>query len=341
MRKRAGPSQVLSSPAEIPAPLSTIDPVVVRPMTTGGIRRKRRSSPLRSVSRVEGGNLFRCSTPSSSSSSSSSSATSVFESSIISSSGTDRSGVFSNGEGDGGSRILDLSDLRGLPTSARTLMNQYSGYDPLASLNEASMSIVGGGGSSGLFHEVGSRKIRGREQRGGSSMSQSRSQSRSRRSLGGSSMSMSAYMNKLVLPASQRTIRLVKLREDCTTEDVVGVMLAVGVHVAPIDVTLSDVSSRTRKRQAKVRFAKYTEYKLALRMLKICNRTEQQSRLATGSAGSDSKAANNNQNVKVTSLWDGKDLPVDPFGPTRLSPISKVHIPKSLKSMYSVHSGRM
>ena len=154
-------------------------------------------------------------------------------------------------------------------------------------------------------------------------------------------MSMSAYMNKLVLPASQRTIRLVKLREDCTTEDVVGVMLAVGVHVAPIDVTLSDVSSRTRKRQAKVRFAKYTEYKLALRMLKICNRTEQQSRLATGSAGSDSKAANNNQNVKVTSLWDGKDLPVDPFGPTRLSPISKVHIPKSLKSMYSVHSGRM
>ena len=331
MRKRAGPSQVLSSPAEIPAPLSTIDPVVVRPMTTGAIRRKRRSSPLRSVSRVEGGNLFRCSTPSSSSSTF---ATTVFESSIISSSGTDRSGVFSNGEGDGGSRILDLSDLRGLPTSARTLMNQYSGYDPLASLNEASMGIVGGGGSSGLFHEVGSRKRRGREQR---------SQSRSRRSLGGSSMSMSmsAYMNKLVLPASQRTIRLVKLREDCTTEDVVGVMLAVGVHIAPIDVTLSDVSSRTRKRQAKVRFAKYTEYKLALRMLKICNRTEQQSRLATGSAGSDSKADNNNQNVKVTSLWDGKDLSVDPFGPTRLSPISKVHIPKSLKSMYSVHSGCM
>ena len=75
---------------------------------------------------------------------------------------------------------------------------------------------------------------------------------------------------------TKRAIKLMNLPEVCTKEDVVGVMLAmVGLRILPQDVILSDVSSGTRQRKALVRFSRFADYKLALQMLKICNRTDE------------------------------------------------------------------
>ena len=367
MRKRSGPSNILSS-SGIPQPVGVLEPLI-RPMTTGGIRRKKRHSN-RPVRVNASGSLFR---PSSSSGGSSSSRmlgslTSSSPSSVLLSSSGDEQGY--DEEEYGGSRILDPTDMRGLPSSARNLMHQYTGYDPMASLNEASMSI----GGSSIFSSP-SRKRRGGSGGGGGGRSRSRgrgggrgsarSSRRQNKRSGGSSvistgshslnsdfssMSMSAYMNKLVLPASKKTLRLLKLQESCTAEDIVGVMLAVGVSVAPCDVKLSDVSSKTRLRHASVRFGKYTDYKLALKMLEICNRTESTQRQSKYSNSKSARSSSSSTGMRrsrgthdstakgvqrrpeeVTStLWGKRDQNIteDDFGPTRLSPLSKLKIPR-------------
>ena len=347
MRKRVGPSKLLS-PAGIPSPIGALEPLI-RPMTTGGIRRKKKSSN-RPVRVNASNSLFR---PSSSHSMmSTSSVMSASPSSILLSSGDE--GTMYDNEEYGGSRILDPTDMRGLPSSARALMNQYVGYDPLASLNEASMSIVGG---SSIFSSPIKKGRRGRKKRrnrqGRKAKKNKNGGIRSNTSSmtgninGGSSsfgsMSMSAYMNKLVMPASKKTIRLLKLQESCTIEDIVGVMLAVGVNVAPMDVTLSDVSSKTRLRHASVRFGKYKDYKLALRMLEICNRTENQQKSSKCAAVKKNtrKRRNGSSDVVTNVLWggdssDGKnelEKDFDCFGPTRLIPVSKLKIPRSLQQM--------
>ena len=370
MRKRAGPSNVLS-PAGIPQPVGTLEPLFVRPMTTGGIRRKRSG---RKIVKIESGSLFRTSIVRPTSPSQvlpqeeqqplpPDGATICSSSSVLSFSaekgGTSTSTSMGGEEFEsiggigGGSRVLDPTEMRGLPTSARNLMNQYAGYDPLASLTEASLSI---GGSSILSSfaspssSSNSRRGRGRRKRKGSGRGKKHKNGPHVDITGGnsyqgttggeaSSMSISAYMSTLVMPASQRTIKLLKLREDCTTEDIVGVMLAVGACIAPKDVTLSDVSSKTRLRRASVRFGKYKDYKLALKMLEICNRAEhvrkKQASCSRGGKG---------ERPEVTrALWgsaggkngaheenDGEYS--DDFGLVRLSPLQKVNMPSVLRT---------
>ena len=137
-------------------------------------------------------------------------------------------------------------------------------------------------------------------------------------------MSLSVYMNKLV-PSSRRTIKLLKLREDCTVNDIVGVMLAVGAAVAPQDVTLSDVSSKTRLRRASVRFGKYKDYKLALKMLAICNRVEEQQ----GKVQHRSRRRPEVMGVlwgKDSSARSNEESATDDFGATKLTPVQRVSL---------------
>ena len=350
MRQRLGTSNLLS-PAGIPQPMGSLEPLI-RPMTTGGIRQKK----SRKAVKIKSGGLFRnsVSRPSSAlaqqypefkqttkeeNKEHKTDEENTLDMSMIAA----NESKYSNW---GGSRILDPTELRGLPTSARTLMNQYAGYDPMASLTQASLSIGGHSmfGASSFstmsLKETSTRNRRGRGRGGRRRNRSGQGKHRGRNGFGvgttggeGSSMSLSVYMNKLV-PSSRRTIKLLKLREDCTVDDIVGVMLAVGAAVAPQDVTLSDVSSKTRLRRASVRFGKYKDYKLALKMLAICNRAEEQQ----GKVQHRSRR----QPEVMGVLW-GKDSnscarsdeesATDGFGATKLTPVQRVKLPRTLREM--------
>jgi uncharacterized protein YihD (DUF1040 family) len=350
MRQRSGISNILS-PAGIPEPTGTLEPLVVRPMTTGGIRKKKSRRPVK----IESGRLF-CSNivrPASSLSQ-----RQLSSSSTTSSVTVDQSGGSIINDRFNGSRILDPTEMRGLPISARNLMNKYAGYDPTASLNEASLSIGGSTLlSSSIFNSsttsfkrgkregVNRRKCRGgvkRVERAERGSNRSRKYEDEYGENLGSRMSMSAYMNKLVMPASQRTIKLLNLREDCTVEDIVGVMLAVGATVSPNDVTLSDVSSKTRLRRASVRFSKYKDFKLAVKMLEICNRTEEHKEQSHRLWQQQKRSLKDRPEV-TQALWgvsnqaqngvngdvDRDGNVYDEFGLFKLSPVKKVKMPNT------------
>ena len=76
-----------------------------------------------------------------------------------------------------------------------------------------------------------------------------------------------------VVAEGKRTIRLLNLREACSKDDILGVM-AWKASISQRNITLSDVSSTTRQRTALIQFPRFADFKLALRMLEICNRAD-------------------------------------------------------------------
>ena len=116
-------------------------------------------------------------------------------------------------------------------------------------------------------------------------------------------------------------------------------MLGMGVSISQKNITLSDVSSRTRQRRAWIRFPRFADFKLALRMLEICNRADMTASLSSRKTG---KKHKKNQapssNPALSLLWNSHEVTEAlleaqddyVFVQARLNPLAKLKVPEVL-----------
>jgi hypothetical protein len=270
---------------------------------------------------------------------------------------------------------LDHESMKGLPLKARKLLNKYSGYDPMESLTEASLSISSMSVFSGPRSRSGGsrRRFRRKKRKKGPGIRRSKKAGvglRMRGKRGGGSggvggdggvgmlLGASALLppsssvedksfvhgrkNFGVVPEHKRTIRLLNLREACSKDDILGVMLGMGASVSLKDITLSDVSSKTRQRRAWIQFPRFADFKLALRMLGICNRADMKATLSSRKAtwkthtGSKKAITTPSSNPALDLLWNTQEMAEAlleteddyVFLRARLNPLAKLKVPE-------------